>query len=201
MPDSSPTAQTTPETANLMPRLRITILRTRFISVLAVLSSLVGALVMFWIGTTNTLEAILIVAGVKEAVLKGSSIDPAELVTIELLESLDDFLVGLAFLFFAYGIFSLFIQLGRKDPNTPAWLQVDSIGKLKKMLLELLVVLLTVVFVKGLLVRLSFQNLEWTYLVIPISILAIATSTRLLQLDHEDPAASAPADSVKEADQ
>ncbi len=180
-----------------MPRLGVTILWTRFISVLAVLSSLVGALVMFWIGTTNTVGAILIVAGVKEAVLAGSAIDPAELVTIELLESLDDFLVGLAFLFFAFGIYSLFIQLGRKDPNTPAWLQVDSIGTLKKMLLELLVVLLTVVFVKGLLERLSFQSLEWTYLVIPLSILAIATSTRLLQLDHKEPAGTS---KQKEAD-
>lgn len=188
MPDASQTAKTPPETANLMPRLGVTILWTRFISVLAVLSSLVGALVMFWIGTTNTLKAILIVAGIEEAVLAGSSIDPAELATIELLESLDDFLVGLAFLFFAFGIYSLFIQLGRKDPNTPAWLQVDSIGTLKKMLLELLVVLLTVVFVKGLLERLSFQSLEWTYLVIPLSILAIATSTRLLQLDRKEPA-------------
>ena len=47
-------------------------------------------------------------------------------------------------------------------------------------------VLLTVIFVKGLLERLSFKGLEWTYLVIPLSILAIAASTRLLQFDSED---------------
>ena len=55
----------------------------------------------------------------EEAVIVRSRIDPAELATIELLECLDDFLVGLAFLYFAYGIYSLFIQLGRKDPTMP----------------------------------------------------------------------------------
>ncbi|NJL45913.1 MAG: YqhA family protein [Leptolyngbyaceae cyanobacterium SM2_3_12] len=171
-----------------MPRLFAVIQRTRFISVLAVLSSLVGALVMFCIGTFNTFSTILMVVRAEVTVVEGSSIEPSEMATIELLECLDNFLVGLAFLYFAYGIYSLFIQLGRKDSNAPAWLRISNIGILKKTLLELLVVLLTVVFVKGLLERLSFRGLEWTYLVIPLSILAIAASTRLLQFDDEAPA-------------
>jgi uncharacterized membrane protein YqhA len=179
-----------------MPRLLTAMKWTRFISVLAILSSLAGALIMFWIGTTNTVKAILLVAGIEEAMIEGSSIDPAELATIELLECLDDFLVGLAFLYFAYGIYSLFIQLGRKVPDQPSWLRVSSISTLKKTLLELLVVLLTVIFVKGLLERLSFRSLEWTYLVIPLSILAIATSTRLLRLDSEEPAPPSEEESV-----
>jgi uncharacterized membrane protein YqhA len=179
-----------------MPRLLTAMKWTRFISVLAILSSLAGALIMFWIGTTNTVKAILLVAGIEEAMIEGSSIDPAELATIELLECLDDFLVGLAFLYFAYGIYSLFIQLGRKVPDQPSWLRVSNISTLKKTLLELLVVLLTVIFVKGLLERLSFRSLEWTYLVIPLSILAIATSTRLLRLDSEEPAPPSEEESV-----
>jgi len=181
MPDASAS-----ETASLMPRIATAIKWTRLISVLAVLSSLMGSLVMFWIGTTNTLKAILLVVGLEDSVIQGSSIEPTELATIELLECLDDFLVGLAFLYFAYGIYSLFIQLGRKTPDLPSWLRVSSIGTLKKTLLEVLVVLLTVIFVKGLLERLSFRGLEWTYLVIPLSILAIAASTRLLQFEGEE---------------
>jgi hypothetical protein len=53
-------------------------------------------------------------------------------------------------------------------------------------LLELLVVLLTVIFVNGLLERWSFRSLEWTYWVIPLSILAIAASTRLWQFAGEE---------------
>lgn len=180
MPDA-----TSSETVSLMPRVATAIKWTRLISVLAVFSSLVGSLAMFWIGTVNTFKAVLLLVGVEAAVREGSSIEPTELATIELLECLDDFLVGLAFLYFAYGIYSLFIQLGRKTPDLPPWLRVSSIGTLKKTLLEVLVVLLTVIFVKGLLERLSFRGLEWTYLVIPLSILAIAASTRLLQFEGE----------------
>ena len=176
-----------PETPKQMPRIYAAIRLTRFVSALSILSSLVGALVMFWIGTINTINAILLVIGAEDAVVEGSSIEPTELATIELLECLDDFLVGLAFLYFAYGIYSLFIQLGQKDDNTPSWLRVTNIGTLKKTLLEVLVVLLAVIFVKGLLERLSFRGLEWTYLVIPLSILAIAASTRLLQFEDEVP--------------
>lgn len=183
MASPSPTSEIT----NPMPRIFAAIRLTRFISVLSILSSLLGALVMFWIGTTNTINATLLVAGVQDTVIEGSRIEPTELATIELLECLDDFLVGLAFLYFAYGIYSLFIRLGHKDRNTPSWLQVTNIGTLKKTLLEVLVVLLTVIFVKGLLERLSFKGLEWTYLVIPLSILAIAASTRLLQFEEEAP--------------
>ena len=51
-----------------------------------------------------------------EAVIVRSRIDPAELATIELLECLDDFLVGLAFLYFAYGIYSFIYSAGTKGP-------------------------------------------------------------------------------------
>jgi uncharacterized membrane protein YqhA len=182
MTDSSPSSNS----EGFISRLAAAVRWMRLVTLLAILSSLVSSLVMFWIGTTNTLHAILLVAGVEEAVVAGSSIDPAELATIELLECLDDFLVGLAFLYFASGIYSLFILMGKPNPYAPPWLRVTSISSLKKTLLEVLVVLLAVIFVKGLLERLSFQTLEWTYLVIPLSILSIAASTRLLQFEAEE---------------
>ncbi len=189
MPDSSPIPNPGPQ----LPRLVVALQWTRFMSVLAVLSSLVGALLMFWIGTTNTVKTVLLVIQAEESVVEGSRVSSSELATIELLECLDDFLVGLAFLYFAYGTYSLFIQLKQRDTDPDAWLQFGGISTLKKTLLEVLVVLLAVVFVKGLLERLSFRGLEWTYLVIPLSILALAASTRLLQFeDASEPKASEP---------
>jgi ABC-type uncharacterized transport system permease subunit len=44
----------------------------------------------------------------------------------------DDFIVGLAFWYFAYGIYSLLIQLGRQDASLPSGLKVSNIGTLKK---------------------------------------------------------------------
>jgi uncharacterized membrane protein YqhA len=161
---------------------------TRFMSVLAVISSLIGALLMFWIGTVNTLKAVLLVIHAEESVVEGSRISTTELATLELLECLDSFLVGLAFLYFAYGIYALFIQLGKSDTDSSTWSKLGGISTLKKTLMEVLIVLLTVVFVKGLLERLSFRGLEWTYLVIPLSILALAASTRLLQFEGAETA-------------
>jgi uncharacterized membrane protein YqhA len=184
MTDSSPVPKPIPT----MPRLVIAIRWTRFMSVLAVISSLIGALLMFWIGSVNTLKAVLLVINAEESVVEGSRISTTELATLELLECLDSFLVGLAFLYFAYGIYSIFIQLGKSDTDSGTWTKLGGISTLKKTLMEVLIVLLTVVFVKGLLERLSFRGLEWTYLVIPLSILALAASTRLLQFEGNDAA-------------
>ncbi|WP_317033521.1 YqhA family protein [Nodosilinea sp. E11] len=184
MPDPYPV----PQPATPMPRLVMAIRWTRFVSVLAVISSLIGALLMFWIGTVNTLKAVLLVINAEESMVEGSRISTTELATLELLECLDSFLVGLAFLYFAYGIYSLFIQLEKTDTDSGTWTKLGGISTLKKTLMEVLIVLLTVVFVKGLLERLSFRGLEWTYLVIPLSILALAASTRLLQFEGTDTA-------------
>lgn len=177
-----------PKAVTPMPRLVVAIRWTRFMSVLAVISSLLGALLMFWIGSVNTLKVVLLVIKAEESVVEGSRVSTTELATIELLECLDDFLVGLAFLYFAYGIYSLFIQLGQSDTEAGTWSKLDGISTLKKTLLEVLVVLLAVIFVKGLLERLSFHGLEWTYLVIPLSVLALAASTRLLQFESAEAA-------------
>jgi uncharacterized membrane protein YqhA len=170
-----------------MPRLVVAIRWTRFMSVLAVVSSLIGALLMFWIGTVNTLKAVMLVFNTDEFVVEGSRISSTEMATIQLLECLDNFLVGLAFLYFAYAIYSIFIQLEQSDTDASTWTKLSGISTLKKTLLEVLVVVLAVVFVKGLLERLSFRGLEWTYLVIPLSIVALAASTRLLQFEEPAP--------------
>jgi uncharacterized membrane protein YqhA len=156
---------------------------TRYVSVIAVLSSLAGSLLMLFIGTQNTLEAFLIVFNPTTELV--TSLKPTEEATLQLLESLDNFLVGLAFLYFAYGIYSLFILLGQDAPQAPQWLKVKDITTLKKSLLEVLVVLLSVVFVKGMLEKVKLGNLEWQILIIPLSIMAIALSLRLMGSEGE----------------
>lgn len=162
------------------------IARTRFISGLAVISSLIGALLMFWIGTLNTLKSVAIAFKFSaEARAVAAEADITELAAVQLLESLDNFLVGLAFLYFAYGIYSLFLSSDRLPAGVPDWLQVNSIGTLKKSLLEVVVVLLSVAFVKGLFERLIDGALSWELLVVPLSIVAIALATRLMNFDEE----------------
>ena len=140
---------------------------------------------MLLIGSQNTLQAFVIFFTENPAA--AVELEPSEEATLLLLESLDNFLVGLAFLYFAYGIYSLFISLNPNVPDfIPQWLKVSSIATLKKTLLEVLVVLLSVVFVKGLLENLSTTGLQWNFLVIPISIVAIALSIRLMNLGEAE---------------
>jgi len=174
-----PTSEKPSRESLLLPRILTVITWTRLISVLAILSSLLGALLMFWLGTVDTIDvfrSVIFDRGALEETAQGVSV----IATVDLLESLDAFLVGLAFLYFAYGIYSLFIRIHPDVENDPPWLQVNSISTLKKTLLELLVVLLTVVFVKGVLEHVTILTMNWNLLVIPLAIVAIALAIRLM---------------------
>ena len=166
-----------------MPRLLKLIIWTRFLSAIAVVSSIAGSLLMLLIGAQNTFKAFAVFFADHPEVI--GELEPGEEATLLLLESLDNFLVGLAFVYFAYGIYSLFITLNQNLPgHMPHWLRVSNITTLKKTLLEVLVVLLSVVFVKGLLENIATVGLQWEFLVLPISIVAIALSLKLMNLDE-----------------
>ncbi len=166
-----------------MPRLLRLIIGTRFFSAIAVISSLAATLLMLLIGAQNTIKAFIIFLANNPETL--TELEPGAEATLLLLESLDNFLVGLAFLYFAYGIYSLFIGLNQQNlpDNIPQWLKVSNIATLKKTLLEVIVVLLSVVYVKGLLENIATVGLKWEFLVLPISIVALALSLKLMNLD------------------
>lgn len=145
---------------------------SRFSSVLAILSSLVSAIFMFGLGTVDTFKVFLRVATGNE--VSSGQVESSVIAIVDLLEALDDFLVALALLYFAWGIYSLFIGSKDDSSNYPSWLRVNSITNLKKTLLEILVVLLSVVFIKGILESETIKTLTWNILVIPISIIAIS---------------------------
>ena len=109
------------------------IIWTRLISGLAILSSLAGAVFILCLGTVDTFSVF-------HKVLTGSEVAQEEielsvLAIVDLLEALDDFLVGLALLYFAYGIYSLFIRVNSSSEAEPSWLRVNSITTLKKNLI------------------------------------------------------------------
>ncbi|HHP7229782.1 MAG TPA: YqhA family protein [Xenococcaceae cyanobacterium] len=160
-----------------IPLLLKLISRTRWISVIPVIASLAASLLMLLLGIKETVAAFAI------AFERGTNTMPigtTEEATLRLLEALDDFLIGLAFLYFAYGIYALFINFKGADLDIPQWLRVRDIAVLKKSLLEVLLVLLSVVFVKRTLEVIHPEEIQWKILVIPFSIVAIALSTRLM---------------------
>ncbi|MDJ0659346.1 MAG: YqhA family protein [Crocosphaera sp.] len=78
---------------------------------------------MFGLGTVETFKVFARVATGNE-VARGQ-VESSIIIIVDLLEALDDFLVALAWLYFAWGIYSLF--LGSKDAlvNYASWLRVN----------------------------------------------------------------------------
>ncbi len=81
-----------------------TIFRTRYVSVIAVVAAAVGAVLMFVIGAVSTIDAIVTYLGGHED--KAFSTDAALAATVEVVSALDQFLLGLVLLVFAYGVYT-----------------------------------------------------------------------------------------------
>lgn len=160
-----------------------TIFRTRYLSVIAVIFSAIGAVLMFVIGAVTTIDAVLTYFGGHED--KAFSSDAALSATVELVSSLDQFLLGLVLLVFAYGVYSLWVVADTsawegESPkiHVPDWITVTSVTDLKVNLVEVVAVLLAVLFLKGVLKN---PVTSWSDLVIPIAVVLLAWTVWLIR--------------------
>ncbi len=189
-------AQQAARLARKLPRTTQLLGLTRWFSIVTVLSSLVGALLMFLIGAANTAEAVLRYFGVEgDTAATTATNSPRPAANLLLLESLDNGLTGLTFLYFAYGIYALFLTTSETMNAAPRWLKVENIAALKKTLLEVVAVLLAVMFVRVLAEKMLTVGPSWEMLIMPAGIIAIAISSRLM---FSDPNRIVPASSQPE---
>ncbi|MBK6731409.1 MAG: YqhA family protein [Bacteroidetes bacterium] len=157
----------------------------RYFSLIAITCSLIGSLLLFFIGTWKTYNAIRIVFF--DYIPSGNehlhSIDNA---TIYLMKSLDTFLIAMALFIFAYGIFTLFISNKKdiKDNGVLQWIAISNIGHLKNILAELIIIILFVIFLEVIIENIN--NLKWEFLIIPISVLLLALGLKYLKLENKD---------------
>jgi len=159
---------------------------TRWFSIVTVISSLIGALLMFVIGAANTAEAVYRYFGLTDPSMAAAT-NPRPAANLLLLESLDNGLTGLTFLYFAYGIYALFLTTSQTMAEAPRWLRVENIAALKKTLLEVVAVLLAVMFVRTLAEKMLTTGPHWEMLIMPAGILAIAISSRLMFFERPTP--------------
>jgi uncharacterized membrane protein YqhA len=150
-----------------------TVFRARGVSVIAVIFSAVGAVLMFIVGAVTTINAIGAYFGTGEA--EAFSTDAALEATVDVVSSLDQFLLGLVLLLFAYGVYRLFVvenaeawEQKRQRIKAPDWLGVTTVTELKVSLLEVTAVLLAVLFLKGILK--DVDKTAWPDLVVPIAV-------------------------------
>jgi uncharacterized membrane protein YqhA len=153
----------------------------RFISIIAVVSSLFGALLMFIIGAAKTIRAYMAYFGGPAGFEDIEHLKAVDQAIAHLIRSIDAFLIALTLMIFTAGVFKLFIRGAQSDNHSMfAWINIDSVQKLKKILAELVVVILFVKFLEVALVNLD--SLAWEMLVLPGSILLLALSIKFLEL-------------------
>lgn len=159
--------------------------RIRYMAVLAVIAALLRAALLLIIGTSHVVEAFAIYLGFVSAHAPGNESNEA---VVSVIESLDTFLLAFVLIYFSYSIYFLFVrddhekaERHREEINMPAWLRVEDLGHMKKVLLEVILVLISVFFLK--LVFTAQEDFAWTVLILPITIVAIAVSLKLVHFD------------------
>jgi len=154
----------------------------RYFSFIAIICSLLGSLLLFFVGAWKTFSAIEIV--LFDYIPNGKEhLHPADSATTYLLKALDTFLIALVLFIFARGIFTLFISNKNiiESNNVLKWISTPNIGHLKNVLAEVIIIILFVIFLE--VVFENINNLKWEFIIIPISILLLALGLKFLRLD------------------
>ena len=154
----------------------------RYISWIAIVCSITGSILMFFVGALKTYNAVATMFFGKIPHESLSHLKPSDATATYLIKSLDAFLIALVLLIFSYGVYSLFISKHSSlcESGALKWLQIPSIAHLKNTLAEVIIIILFVNFLEVALLNLN--NLTWKLLVLPGSILLLALSLKFLGL-------------------
>ena len=156
--------------------------RLRFISLIAVFASGLGSILMFIIGAAKTVRAYLAYFG-------GIGYEPdasAKQTTIYIIQALDVFLIGLVLMIFSGAIYGLFIR-PEESGSIPSksWVKIKSTTELKKILIELVIVILMVKVLEGALGT-ETGDYVWENLVVPTAILMLALAYKFMGYRSQD---------------
>ena len=151
---------------------------TRYISLVMVLTSFMGAIALIFIGAEKMFRGIwdYFTRTMPPNAIKAAKL--SDVFSVRALESLDAFLIAFALTSFGYGMFFLvFLSHRPKTARVPEVLVPDSIGALKASLMQVVLVVLTIYFVR--VAWLDIEELDFTLWAIPGAILLIAVSIRV----------------------
>jgi len=150
-------------------------LALRYFMLLASLGAIAGAVLMFWQGGADLVEAGMSIA--TPQVSRG--------VAANVMSATDAILFGVVLLVFAHAIaFGFVLDLSPETrERLPAWMRVESVSHLKHSLIEVILVYMIVDVATDW--AQSAGSLEWSSLVKPFSIVLIAGAVRLLRRQTE----------------
>ena len=154
----------------------------RKVSIIAVVASVLGSFLMFLIGAVKVFRAYQSYFP-GELTIDTGPMRGANLSIAYLVQAVDAFLIALILMIFGSGVFNLFVRSDSADGQRSSKLfQIHSIAELKRILAEMIVIILMVKFLESALI--NMEGFRWEALVLPGAILLLAAAVRVLKLDH-----------------
>jgi len=153
-----------------------------YIAIVAVVGSLFGAILMMLIGAYHVILAFGVALGIGEGLFTVGDTNEA---TGLILESVDSFLLGFVLLYFAYSLYFLVtIPEERRllgQVRMPSALKVANLDEMKRTILVIIVVSLSVFLLQE--ITIAESGMELPDLFVPASIIAVALAIRLIKWD------------------
>jgi uncharacterized membrane protein YqhA len=118
---------------------------SRYIVLIAVVFSVIGAFVLFFAGTLILIETVFTAIILQEQHISISR----EVVLIGIIESIDFYLIAVALMIFSFGLYELFISninIARKNGSPLPILRNESLGRLKSNIIHVIIMVLIVTF-------------------------------------------------------
>ncbi|MDJ0992337.1 MAG: YqhA family protein [Dinoroseobacter sp.] len=148
---------------------------TRYVSLIMVLTSFIGAIALTYIGVEKMVRGVwdYFTGSMPANVIDVAG--PSDVFIVRALEALDAFLIAFALFTFGYGILILvFLSHKPEKAEVPEVLVPESIAELKASLMHVVIVVLAVYFVR--VAWLEIEEFEFSLLALPGSIFLIAAS-------------------------
>ncbi len=140
----------------------------RYIIMLAVIGLLLSSVIGFYLGIQSLVHATT-------GVIQNNS---AEKIIVYLISALDEFLLGIILIIFAFGIYELFISkidpLENDNAQGSKWLKFNTLEELKTVLVKVIIIILIVFFFKKVITMEFPRPQDILYLAGGIVLLAIA---------------------------
>jgi uncharacterized membrane protein YqhA len=153
----------------------------RFVAFVPVIFAAASSFLMSIVGAGKSVRAFRIYflgTPLSESAAAPAHLDRSDQAMIAVIESVDAFLISIALLVFSLGVYNLFIsgKLGDSPPGRARIFQIQSVARLKQVLMEVIMVILAVLFLKELL--LNEDQLYWAMLVVPAAVALIALAMK-----------------------
>ncbi len=148
--------------------------RSRFLVIMAVISSLFGSMALFLIGSIDMADVLIKTWGYY--ILNDHSYDLHAKVVGELIGAIDLYLIAVVLLIFSFGIYELFVsQIDEaKDSESSQILEIHSLDELKDKIAKVIIMVLVVKYFQMVLDMQFNGALEMLYLAASILGLSLA---------------------------